>query len=142
MTPAVSLLLLQLAVSASPQPEKISIAVPDFAAPPPASKLAATLQGVAGHELNRSGVFRVVSAEMVRNLLSLERQKQLLGCTDESSECLAELAGALGAQYLLGGRLSEVRGGQGITYALELNLVNVQRALSEGTEVVNGASEA
>jgi hypothetical protein len=36
-------------------------------------------------------------------LLGLERQKQMLGCAEDSSNCLAELAGALGARFVLNG---------------------------------------
>lgn len=41
-------------------------------------------------------------------LLGMERQRQLLGCSETSSECLAELAGALGADALLIGNVVKV----------------------------------
>src|SRR6185295_5852068 len=44
-------------------------------------------------------------------LLGLERQKQLLGCSDEQASCLAELAGALGVDGLLTGSLGKVGNG-------------------------------
>lgn len=40
--------------------------------------------------------------------LGLERQRQLLGCSDESTSCLAELAGALGVDGVLTGSIGRV----------------------------------
>ncbi|MDP2345754.1 MAG: hypothetical protein Q8O67_32725 [Deltaproteobacteria bacterium] len=48
----------------------------------------------------------VLSRSDVRGVLSFEAEKQLLGCTQES--CLAELAGALGADFLVTGSLSKI----------------------------------
>ncbi len=48
----------------------------------------------------------VLSRSDVRGVLSFEAEKQLLGCTQES--CLAELAGALGADLLVTGSLSKI----------------------------------
>src|SRR5438128_1810620 len=45
--------------------------------------------------------FDVITAKQMAAVIGLERQKQLLGCADSSSSCLAELAGALGAELLL-----------------------------------------
>ena len=41
-------------------------------------------------------------------LLGVERQKQLLGCSDAASSCMAELAGALGADGLVTGQLARI----------------------------------
>jgi hypothetical protein len=50
--------------------------------------------------LRREG-FKVVTASEVSALLSLERQKALLGCTEEASSCIAELGAAMGADAVL-----------------------------------------
>ena len=50
------------------------------------------------------------------SMLGIERQKQLVGCGEDSSSCMAELSGALNARYVLGGSVS--RFGD----ALQLNL--------------------
>ncbi|MBL8951328.1 MAG: hypothetical protein JNK82_11155 [Myxococcaceae bacterium] len=44
-------------------------------------------------ELLATGAYQVVSRRDIETLLGIERQKQLLGCSDES--CMAEIAGAL-----------------------------------------------
>ncbi|MDP1829231.1 MAG: hypothetical protein Q8L48_38560 [Archangium sp.] len=50
--------------------------------------------------LRREG-FKVVTASEVGAMLSLERQKALLGCTEEASSCIAELGAAMGADAVL-----------------------------------------
>lgn len=60
----------------------------------------------------RPGVARVITRQDMITVLGFERQKQLLGCGDNSSNCMAELAGALGVDFLLAGdvaRLSKKR---------------------------------
>src|SRR5438309_267107 len=54
---------------------------------------------------------KVTSRSEMQALLGLERQKELMGCSDESTaSCLAELAGALGADGVLTGTLGKVGG--------------------------------
>lgn len=57
-------------------------------------------------QVGRIGVFRVISSQDLTSLLGLERQRQLTGCGDSS--CLQELGGALGAQYVLSGDVTQV----------------------------------
>jgi hypothetical protein len=64
----------------------------------------------------------VVSSRDLATLLGFERQKQLLGCNEES--CLAELAGALGVDALLKGDIGKL--GEG--YALTLKVLNAHNA--------------
>ncbi len=52
----------------------------------------------------------VVTNKEIASLLGLERQKQLLGCSEASSSCMAELASALGADGVLLGDLAKVGG--------------------------------
>jgi hypothetical protein len=55
-------------------------------------------------------------------ILGLERQKQLLGCTDASSSCMAELASALGVDAILAGELAKL----GSTYQLDLKVLSAK----------------
>ncbi|MCU0697153.1 MAG: hypothetical protein MUC96_11530 [Myxococcaceae bacterium] len=57
-------------------------------------------------ELGRDSRLKVITSADVATLLGLERQKQLLGCSEES--CVAELTGALGAAYVVSGALARV----------------------------------
>lgn len=49
----------------------------------------------------RSHGLRVVTASEITALLSQERQKQLLGCSDDATSCMAELGAALGCDATL-----------------------------------------
>lgn len=51
---------------------------------------------------------RVVTQRDIATVLSLERQKQLLGCADDSTSCMAELAGALGVDAIATGQVAKV----------------------------------
>jgi TolB-like protein len=59
-------------------------------------------------EIAVRGYFDPISASEIQSLLGAERQKQLLGCGEES--CITELAGALGAPYLMSGSLVRLEG--------------------------------
>ncbi|MDP2341027.1 MAG: hypothetical protein Q8O67_08720 [Deltaproteobacteria bacterium] len=50
----------------------------------------------------------VLSRSDIRGMLSFESEKQLMGCASDS--CMAELAGALGADFLLTGTVSRIEG--------------------------------
>ncbi len=67
------------------------------------------------------GVFEVMSSRDVTALLGVERQKQLL-CSDESSSCLGELSGALGARFVLSGSLARL----GDAWQLTLSTLDTQ----------------
>jgi hypothetical protein len=58
-------------------------------------------------------------------MLAFESQKQLLGCTEVS--CLAEIGGALGADFLITGQISLV----GDAYIIQLQLANIALAKIE-----------
>ena len=53
------------------------------------------------NSLEGTGLLKVISARDVVTMLGLERQKQLIGaCTNDSSGCVSDLAGALGADLV------------------------------------------
>lgn len=72
-----------------------------------------------GHQLQAQGV-EVLTSSQIANLLGLERQRQLLGCTDEQSSCLAEMANALGADGLVHGSLGKF----GNAYQLDVQILS------------------
>jgi hypothetical protein len=59
----------------------------------------------------------------ITSLLGFERERQLLGCSQDTS-CLAELGGALGVDYLLTGTVGRV----GALLRLDVKLVEGRRA--------------
>jgi TolB-like protein len=79
-------------------------------------------------EVSGLGVFEVVGSREISALVGLERQRQLLGCND--SGCLAEIGGALGAEYLLSGQVGKI----GSRYHLSLTLSSTSQARAVARE--------
>ncbi len=82
-------------------------------------------------EVENRGFFRPFSQNEVQTLLGKERQAQLLGCSDESNSCLTELAGALGARFVMSGTVTKL----GEAYQLTLQTLDSQKAQSVGRSV-------
>ncbi len=61
------------------------------------------------HLAGQFRALRVITQQDVASLLGMERQKQLLGCTDQSA-CMAELSAALGVDGLLLGDVTKLEG--------------------------------
>ncbi len=89
-----------VALAAAPK-----LAVPSFTGARP--DLASFCAERLADELGRSG-FSVVTEKQIGALLGLERQRQLMGCSNETSECLAELTNALGADALVSGSIQQL----------------------------------
>lgn len=79
-------------------------------------------------EVSKRGFFAVMTANDVQQLIGLERQKQLLGCGEDSSSCLSELAGAIGVGYVMSGTLTRL----GEAYQLTLQALDTQKATPLG----------
>ncbi len=93
------------------------------------------------NELDRLGAFKVITSDAIRAMLALEKQKQMLGCTEAS--CLAEIGGALGVDYLVSGRVTALGGAGGTqTFTLDLTLSSVKRAQREGSSIEVARSES
>jgi hypothetical protein len=58
--------------------------------------------------LDQTKLVRVTTPRDVASVIGADRQRKLLGCADESTSCLAELAGALGAEGLITGEVAQV----------------------------------
>jgi len=78
-------------------------------------------------EISSRGFFDVLSAKDVNVLIGVERQKQLMGCA-EGSSCLAELAGAIGAKFVLSGSVAKL----GDVFQLTLQMLDSERAQPVG----------
>lgn len=97
-------LMLQIATAATPDPLGIAITPLQLVDVPP------ELGGYAEDRLaNRLGDlgFKVTTAADIAALLGLDRQRQLLGCADESA-CSSEIGSALGVPLMLTGRVSKL----------------------------------
>jgi len=89
-------------------------------------------------ELPKQGHFEVLGASEIRSMIGFARQKELLGCHEDS--CLAELGGAMGVDYLVVGQLGKL----GSRYRFDLRLINAQKSkvvASEG-DFVAGNDDA
>jgi TolB-like protein len=71
----------------------------------PASTAAAVTEALAAEVRRRSGA-EVITRKEIEAVLSLEAQKQMLGC--QSDACIAELGGALGVAQLVAGDLARL----------------------------------
>lgn len=82
--------------------------------------------------------FDVVSSRDLATLIGIERQKQLLGCSEESASCLAEITGSLGARFVLSGSVTRL----GDSYQLNLQTLDTQKAqpLGRATRFTNDLS--
>jgi TolB-like protein len=92
----------QSAVAASP-----SVAVLDFTVIGGDERLGSVYADRLAARLEQRGVV-VITQQTISSMLSLERQRQLLGCGTEATSCVAELAGALGSSYLMIGQVARV----------------------------------
>jgi hypothetical protein len=90
-------------------------------------------------ELERRGVHEVVSAQDVVSLLGAERERQLLGCSDESMSCLTELAGAVNARFVVSGSL--VRLGSAWQLSLQTVDTGTSRATGRAIRMAREAEE-
>jgi TolB-like protein len=115
----------------------LALAVPLAAQAAPRTKLAVmdvrAVQGVAEGTVTiltaiivsdaaRAG-YDVISQADVSAMIGFEKQKQMLGCTDQAS-CLAEIGGALGVDYVVSGQVGQI----GSRYHLSLQLLDSRKA--------------
>jgi hypothetical protein len=78
-------------------------------------------------ELRKLGGISVVSMDEVRAMLQMESERQLLGCSDDSS-CLSEIADALGADVVVSGGIATLDGAR----VFSLRRVDQRRAAVTG----------
>ncbi len=101
---------LALSLAAAPAaPETLKLVAPGLQVVGLDAKLGEFLTEHTAQSMKLAGVDVVTQREM-QSLLGLERQKQLLGCSDAASSCMAELASALGADGVLLGDIAKFGG--------------------------------
>jgi hypothetical protein len=118
--------MVALAADPAPKPKLVVLSL-DAAANVDSATRAVFDDGIAG-AVAKTGAFDTISSREVQVLLGLERQKQLLGCADDSTSCLAELSGALGARFVLSGALAPLGG----TWQLTLQLQDTTKNMTVG----------
>ena len=110
----------------------MSIEAAGGASPELAVQLTARVAGWVGRRPSTT----VITPDDIRALIRREEQRQRLGCSDQ--ECLAEIAGALGADRLIAGRVTRLE--EGWSLALTMIDPNAVKALSRVTETWGGPS--
>ncbi|MDP1920222.1 MAG: PEGA domain-containing protein [Myxococcales bacterium] len=118
------------------------MAVPDFQTSAGNESLAAMVAGSVATEIDRTGLFVVTTSDQVRSLLSLDRQRQLLGCNDDS--CNSNIAEQLGVDFMVNGRLTRLTDSKKATTGLTLDLaiIDVKTGKRVSSREVKGTSEA
>ncbi|HUJ28914.1 MAG TPA: hypothetical protein VLW85_22995 [Myxococcales bacterium] len=94
--------MLAFLLAAAIAAEAPAVAVTEFGADAADREKAKGLSGVVASRLAAAHA-RVIGMDEVAQALKLEKEKQMLGCSDDG--CLAEISGALGVRYLVYGRL-------------------------------------
>ncbi|MBK7860892.1 MAG: hypothetical protein IPJ65_20265 [Archangiaceae bacterium] len=88
---------------------EVTVALPGFAGTPDVpSQKRDFLVEYFSERLTAAGGLTVTTPSQIAAVLGVERQKQLLGCSDNSEACSAELAGALGVDALIIGSVAKV----------------------------------
>lgn len=108
------------------------------AAPVADAQAARTLSSLVAIEVARDARFDVLATADLREVVALEGEKQALGCDVDSQSCLAEVAGAMGARFVVLGQL----GALADTLVLTLSLYDSEEGRAPGRVVVKGADAA
>ncbi len=115
-----ALLCLALAAAETPKMVVLELAAGSGVEPGVTAPLTEALTA----EVQRRGYFEVLSTRDIQSLLGIERQKELLGCSDATKSCMTELSGALGARFALTGSLARL----GEAWQLTLTALDTQKA--------------
>ena len=95
---------------------------------------ARALSDVVTGEVSALSPCAALSRSDIRGILSLEAEKQLMGCASDS--CMAELAGALGADFLVNGTVSRIEGS--VLLSLRMTDMKTLKVVRRATESFAG----
>jgi hypothetical protein len=123
------------AATPAPSRPRVLVLAPTSTAFDPAT--ATTIGGLITSELSADARLDIIGSAEVERLAALEGDRQNAGCSDNS--CLAELAGAIGARYVVFGDVGKL----GDIVIVQLNLFDSQtaQALTRVTVQANSMSE-
>ncbi|HZN91344.1 MAG TPA: FlgO family outer membrane protein [Myxococcales bacterium] len=110
-----------VAVSAAPdQQPQLKIACPGLSGVKVSDREALFYSEHLAQQLAAAGA-KVTSDREISAVLGLERKRQLLGCSESSSQCVTELAGALGVDALVVGDVARLQQ----RYQVNVKLISV-----------------
>lgn len=104
----------------------VKIAVLAFSASGVDATVAAAVTESVTAEVAVRGYFDPMSSAEIQTLLGVERQRALLGCGEEN--CMTELAGALGAPYVMSGSLVKMEG----VFQLNIQVIDSRKSRTTG----------
>ncbi|MBI3184099.1 MAG: hypothetical protein HYZ28_18355 [Myxococcales bacterium] len=114
-------MLATLVVVASLGASPFHLASPGFTAVNVSDKEAEFFSDYFAQQVIRHGGVKITTKNEIVTLLGLERQREMLGCADQGgSSCIAELAGALGAEGVITGTVAKLGGGFAVTLKIIL----------------------
>lgn len=87
-------------------------------------KTAALATDAVAESLRDLNVFKVISSDDIKKILSFQRDKALVSGKCNEEQCLAEIGGALGADYMVSGKVTKLGG----AYKLDVQLFNNAKA--------------
>jgi len=122
---AVTPLLVPTTATAADPEAPVKIAIMGLKAPGFNAATVENLYGILVAEIDSMPQYKVVARDEIEALLGLEQQKSMLGCDDTS--CLAEIAGALGVDKVIAGKVGKV----GSTFVVNLTLIDHKTASVE-----------
>ncbi len=127
------------ALAAGKRDARAKLAVLDLTGQSVSKELAASATAVLASELGKLEIFRVISREDIKSMLSLEKAREQLGC-EADQQCLAEIGGALGVEYMVAGSIAKL----GDSFVLSLTLHDARKAQVENriTETIAGGDAA
>jgi hypothetical protein len=112
---------LALVLTAAPAPLKVAL-MPLGAGEGIPAKTAQSLTDALAAEVRRIAGVQLMTGDQLTAVLSVERQKALVGCHDDS--CMSEVAGAMDVDRLILGSLAKL----GKSWILHLQLVDARKA--------------
>jgi len=116
--------LVALLLAAGPQKVAVMTMDPGEGVP---DKTASALTEAVIAEVRRQPNLQVVTPQEISTLLGFERQKQLLGCHEDTS-CMAEIGSALGVDRLLMGSVAKL----GASWLVHLKLIDASKGSAVG----------
>lgn len=125
------------AAEGSPR-RQVKVAVMEIRSLGTDTHLADLLSEVALTEVGSFDRLDVIGRSDIESMLGFEKQKKILGCTEEAS-CLAEIGGALGVEFVVVGSLGRIGG----LYRLDMKVVETAkgRVRARTGESVEGKEE-
>jgi hypothetical protein len=89
-------------------------------------QLAGVYADTFANKLQACGGIDVLTSKDIAAVLGIERQKALLGCSEESTTCSAEIAGALGVDGVIRGDVARV----GSAYQINIRILSAKNGQS------------